>query len=108
MPNDRPKIEDPEERLIEEMMERVCAWCNTGMGQTRGPVGSVTHGICTACFETFFPDVELPEGMPGRHCISPRLFEEVMKLLEGAAASQKDRDEFATMPVCSANGTGRT
>ena len=28
-----------------------CAWCNTSLGERRGPAGITSHGICGECFE---------------------------------------------------------
>ena len=41
-------------------MTRVCAWCKTVLGETDGPEGEVTHGICAACDVRLRAEAGLP------------------------------------------------
>ncbi len=40
-----------DEHDAETTMTVTCAWCNTRLGERRGPAGITSHGICGECFE---------------------------------------------------------
>ncbi len=39
-------------------MTRVCAWCNKILGEKDGTDSRITHGICPACSEAAFEEIE--------------------------------------------------
>lgn len=40
-----------EEPHIDQLVERICGWCNTSLGMAKSGSGSPTHGICKSCME---------------------------------------------------------
>ena len=45
------------------MMKVVCAWCGRDMGEQLGPVGLVSHGMCSECEKKESPShYEGPNG----------------------------------------------